>query len=202
MALVKAASEGAPALWRRRDLMGAGGSGVLIPVESLLVFAVLAPGADGRVTIAYWGVPAPRGARDLINQGVAPVAREIVLLDIEQLALAPAAFDRIRARLSELVKATVAWSAASYMPGALVGHAWGRGLPAEAIEKELPFDVPSLALSAAVHIASGRVRVSREALAKSDVLPLGGLLDARGDDDDPVRIACLQGIAIALGAGG
>jgi hypothetical protein len=181
---------------------GAGGRGVLMPSECMVVFAVLAPGADGRVTIAYWGVVAPRGARDMVALKVMPVARDLVLLTVEQLALGPVAFDRIRARLGELVKATQAWSAASYVPAALVGHAWARGLPAEAIEPLLPDEVPSLALSAAVHIAAVRVQVSRAARARSDVLPLGGLLDARGDDTDPARIACLQGIAIALGSGG
>jgi hypothetical protein len=167
-----------------------------------VILAVLAPGGDGRAVVAYWGAVAPRGARDLVNQRVAPVAQEIVLLDVETLPVAPSAFDRVRDRLRELVRATQGWAAASYMPGSLVGHAWACGLPAEAIEPLLPYDIPSLALSAAVHIATGRVKITREALAKSDVLPLGGLLDGRGDDDDPVRVACLQGVAIALGAGG
>jgi hypothetical protein len=202
LALMKAASEGAPALWHRRDLVSANGSGVLMPAECTVILAALAPGGDGRAAVAYWGAVAPRGARDLVNQGVAPVARELVLLDIETLPVAPSAFDRVRVRLRELVRLTQGWAAASYVPAALVGHAWACGLPAEAIEPLLPDEIPSLALSAAVHIAAGRVKVSREALAKSDVLPLGGLLDARGDDTDPVRIACLQGIAIALGSGG
>ena len=60
----------------------------------------------------------------------------------------------------------------------------------------------SSTLAAAVHIGAGRVKITAEALAKAEYHPLGGILDATaGDEDDPLRVAALIGIALALDEG-
>jgi hypothetical protein len=125
-------------------------------------------------------------------------ATRLLLLDIELAPLSPAVFDRMRERLIELAMATHTAGAFAYLPAALLPHAASRGLPADAVEARLPEDIATLALSAAAHIAGGQVKVAREALAKADILPLGGLLDARGDKGDPVHVATVQGISLGL----
>jgi hypothetical protein len=47
------------------------------------------------------------------------------------------------------------------------------------------------------------VKITADALAKAQHFPLGGVLDAAtgADQTDPVQIACLVGIALALDSG-
>jgi hypothetical protein len=78
-----------------------------------------------------------------------------------------------------------------------------RELSAQIIDGILDEGTQALALSAAVHVGLGRVKMTAEVLAKGERHPLGGILDAvaRDDEDDPLRTAALLGIALALDTG-
>jgi len=58
-----------------------------------------------------------------------------------------------------------------------------------------------LALAAAVHVCSGGVKITSAALAKAGQHPLAILDATMHDDDDPLRQACLVGIALGLDKG-
>jgi hypothetical protein len=109
---------------------------------------------------------------------------------------------RIAARLTEIATATRARGAMLFTSGALAEEAWRLGYHAQVIDRLAAEDDGLLALAAAVHIGAGRVKITAEALAKAEHHPLGGILDATaGDEDDPLRLAALIGIALALDEG-
>ena len=71
----------------------------------------------------------------------------------------------------------------------------GRGHHAEVIDGILAEGAEALALAAAVHVAADRVKLAGAVLTKRHPL------EAFGDEDDPLRLAALVGIALALDRG-
>ena len=55
-----------------------------------------------------------------------------------------------------------------------------------------------LAISAAMHIGTGTVKLSDQARFRAQTLPLGILDGTATDKDDPLRLAALVGIAAGL----
>jgi hypothetical protein len=60
---------------------------------------------------------------------------------------------------------------------------------------------PVLAISAAMHIGAGTVKLSDQARLRAQTLPLGILDGTATDNDDPLRLAALVGIAVSCDAG-
>jgi hypothetical protein len=155
------------------------------------VFAVLVADQCGNAAVVYFA-PGWLGT-------------PLLILDCDATPLVPALFTNIRARLFELAKATGARRGAFLFTSAVLAEEVRRlGYFAEVIDAVAAEGNGVLALSAAVHIGAGRVKISAEALAKSQHIPLGGLLDATADtadDDDVLRTATLVGVAIACDQG-
>ena len=70
-----------------------------------------------------------------------------------------------------------------------------RGCRAEIVDEIVREGDKALALGAAVHVVGGRVKVTREVMAKRNPL------EARGSDDDALRLAALTGVAVGLDQG-
>jgi hypothetical protein len=125
----------------------------------------------------------------------------LVVIDVETSPLCPALFTGIVARLLELAKATRAQHGAHLFTttplAAELGRLGQRAQIVDALAKD-----EMLGVSAAAHIGAGRVRITAKALARGEGHPLGGLLDATtGENNDPLRVAALIGIAIGLDTG-
>lgn len=180
------AAAASPSLWRRDGLLTEG-VGIPMPQRIEVIFGVLAVAPRGEAAVLYWGLGLP---------GQSPA---LTLLDLEIGHLAPVLFDVILARLIGLAEECRSRGGALfYCPEALVAHAAAHGLPGQAVEKQRLPKPSALALGAAAHIAGGEVKVAVAVLDKSTLFPLGGLLDAGHDDADPVRVATLQAISLAL----
>ena len=75
------------------------------------------------------------------------------------------------------------------------------GVPCSLIPRPMTDAVDDLALAAAGHIHAGRVRLGEGAHAASAIIPLGGALSftaGTASTPDPLRLAILAGIALAL----
>jgi hypothetical protein len=179
----------APALWRQEALLIEGAPSPM-PARCDMVFAVLMAGQRGDAAVVYFSWSRIGGGRLL------------TMLDWEAAPLVPALFNGIVARLSDFAKATRAWGGILFTSGVLADEVRRLGYQAVAIDSLAAEDDGLLALAAAVHIGTGRVKITAEALAKAEHHPLGGILDATaGDEDDPLRAAALIGVALALDEG-
>jgi hypothetical protein len=72
------------------------------------------------------------------------------------------------------------------------------GARAEVIDNLAAEEDQLLAVAAALHISSGRVKIGADALAKTEHHPLGILDATAGDEDDPLRAAALVGVVARL----
>ena len=187
-ALVAIAAETAPALWHRSALL-ADGAPVPLPMVCQNAFATAAMGLQGQLAVCYWADVRAWPDADLI------------LLDADVQSLSPGAFDGIAARLAGLaercrarMRPPVLWAAAE-----IAQMARQRGLQARNLDDHLDLrDLAGLALRAAGHIAAGRVKIAAAVIDKAQTLPLGSILDAGGDEADPLRIAAILGIVATL----
>ena len=188
-ALVAVAAETAPALWHRAALL-ADGAPVLLPAVCQHVYATAAMGLQGQLAVCFWADVRAWPGPDLI------------LLDVDVAALSPGAFDGIMARLAGLaercrarMRPPVLWAAAEI---AQMARQRG-GLRARKLDDHLDLrDLAGLALRAAGHIAAGRVKIADAVAEKAQIIPLGSILDAGGDEVDPLRIAAILGIVATL----
>ena len=162
-----------------------------MPARADALFAVMSIGADGLAAVTYFAhMPHAEPALMLLDFDVGPFAGSTLpALAARLVALSTT----IRTRAPQLV---------ALIPEAIVPHAARAGIRGVAIPASLLADPPGLALSAAAHVAAGRVKISALAQGKAATLPLGGALDFRVGDDpggvDPLRQAVLLGCAMAL----
>jgi hypothetical protein len=124
----------------------------------------------------------------------------VCLVDCEQGPLSPALLNGVVARLLDLTATCSArHDPAIFSTSELVQAVERLGYRGEAIDGVVAD--PTLAVSAAVHVGAGRVRVCEGVLSKT--FPLTFLLGSAAlqDDDDPLRTAFLAGLAVALDTG-
>jgi hypothetical protein len=178
------AAAATPSLWGEQALL-VNGAAVPMPSRCDAIFVTLIVGQQGDVAILYWALNWLGG-------------HLLILLDVEITRLLPELFDAIRSRLVDLTKTCRSRTgAALFASRALANEAQRIGFLAEEIDNLL-VDIDLLVLSAATHICANRVKIAAEAFEKSERMTLGGILDAAAKPDDPVRIAALVGIALAL----
>jgi hypothetical protein len=167
----------APSLWHPEAL----GEAVPLP-RATMVFAVLTADSHGAATVFF--------ARDFI------VRDRVVLLEARKMPFSAGLFADIAGRLAELATACRTCVHALFTVEPLAQEAARRGCRvAEEDIGDLLKDPAALALSVAQHIANGRVRVTSNTLAAAP-----GILDA-SKTEDPLRVAALCGIALALDVG-
>jgi hypothetical protein len=182
-ALTMIAAADTPAMWRR-EMFLVDGAPVPARAKVDLIFGTMALGQQGNVAVIFWAFTC--------------VGIPLIILDLLIAPLAPPQllFDRIKARLDDLGASHRARRGAPrlFAPSPLVAEGQRCGHDAEEIDALLKAG-EDLALSAAAHISSGRVKIAPAAHGSSERYPLGGILDANPDDDDPLRLALLVGIA-------
>jgi hypothetical protein len=163
------------------------GAAVQTPPRLEVVFAVLVAGRGGNAAVAYFG-------RNRV--GGAPL---LLILDCELAPLAPLVFTGTVARLRDVAEATRSLVAVLFTTRPLAEELQRLGHNAVVIDSLVAEEQAMLAVSAAVHVGAGRVKMTAAALARAEHHPLGGILHAAADEEeDPLRSAALIGIAIAL----
>jgi hypothetical protein len=178
--LVLVSGEGS-ALWRRSELL----VDASMPSRVDMVFGVLVCDKSGRAGVAFFSTSS------LSRPGSA-----ICLLDCEQALLSPSLLHGVVTRLGELTEMCLARCGAVLFTTSELSEALERlGYQSEIIDRVL--DDTMLAMSSAVHVSAQRVRVCADVLAKSYPLTFlqGAVLQ---NDDDPLRVAFLAGVAVAL----
>jgi hypothetical protein len=181
-ALVLAYAGGA-LLWGRERLLINGGPAPL-PVRPGMVFSTLIVSDDGRAGVAYFAA--------------SRLGQPLCLLDCALTPLSPSLLHNLIERLMELTQACAAQFGPMVFTTSALAEVFarmGQRTGVEIIDGIVADE--ALALSAAVHVGAERVRVCADVLAKS--YPLTFLQGAPvRDDDDPLRIAFITGIAVAL----
>lgn len=192
IALVLAAGEAAPTLWRR-DAM----SVVPLPSRPGAVFATAAMDERG-VFVAFWA--------EATRHGPAP----LVLLDYDQQPYGPMLFPAIVSRLAELLSqcggewtgpgSLGAMPLGLFADAPLAQQALVAGLLATAIDPRIWADRAALLVAAATLIGGGKVRIAAPADARSRRLPLP-IAEIRPDAPASAAIdAALIGLATMLPA--
>jgi hypothetical protein len=171
----------APALWRREALL-VDEAAVPLPTHCDMVFAVLP-------AVAYF-------ARSVVGHS-------LVLVDADVMPLTPALFHAVAARLVDFVKTCHArYGALLFTTSVLASELKRLGYNvADPVDEVAAEGDELLALAAAVHVGAGRVKITSTALAKAEQHPLAILDAAMHDEEDPLRQACLIGIALGLDEG-
>jgi hypothetical protein len=176
-------ARGAPSLIRQADIL-VNGAALSIPTISRAVFATLAVGKTGMAAVIFaakmWTGPA------------------LLILDFDVPPLSGCLLADIGARVRELSGQCRSRGYVMMVPESMLIHAQAIGLPAEAIPAHIkPED---LLLSAANFTAAGDVKLCEPALAKTKTSPFGSALSfhAGADVDDPLRVAAIMTICLAL----
>lgn len=181
-----------PALIRQSDML-LDDKGVAMPHWASFIFATLVIGDDGQTAITYFARNPLAGLAD-----IAP----LTLIDFAVGPLSGATVASMFRRLAELHQAIPKATATfAFVPDAYLQHVHLEGHLAEVIPDDLFGDLPALAIAAAGHVAAGRLKIAIPAMEKSATVPLAGALNFRAGeviDADPLRLALLAGIALAL----
>lgn len=177
----------APALWKPESFL-VEGAAVPIPEHAAVVFAVLVAGERGSVAACFF-------ARPRIDSG------DLVVLDVDLMPLTLAVFSGTVGRLTDFARRVGALAAFIFTTGPLAQEMNRIGVQAEIIDPLIAEDHMLLALAASVHITSNRVKITGDVLAKSERLP--GILSPTAplDEDNPLRVAALTGVALGLDSG-
>jgi len=164
-----------PALWDQGDLLG----DRVTVTRADAVYGVVMPSERGvgAVFFAYRQIIAPK----------------LIVLDYE--LVSPARFDDVVARLLEWGRELGALPA--LLTSSLLADQFRRLGHDPAVVDAVAKD-PMLAISAAMHISTGTVKLSDQARLRAQTLPLGILDGTATDDDDPLRLAALVGIGVGL----
>ena len=164
------AQRGAPALWRREDLP-------IVPgmVSCEVVFGVLVAG-EREVGAVYFARDRDKTLH-VVDASSGPMTRELL--------------DGVPDRLLAFAKSLRGIGCCLFTQAALVGEFRRRGHVAHAVDAILAEGHPALALSAAAHIAHGRLVIGDARHA--------GILTGWGDD--PTRLAMLVAVAVGLDVG-
>jgi hypothetical protein len=175
----------AASLWRHSALL-VDGEGVPEPARCDVMFAVLISTPSGDAAAAYFA--STRFAKT-----------PLILLDFECGPLSPPMLSGVVARLGALSGSTRAFKNMLYTSQPLADElARSHRLRAEVCDGIVDEGDAALALAAAVHVTSNRVKLATAALSTAEKHPLS-ILDARSPDEpDPLRTAALVGIALAL----
>jgi hypothetical protein len=182
-ALVRVIADRRPGLVRQDDLL-TNNTALPLPTVCLAVFATLAISRDGIAAVLYVG-KALDGRALIFDYSAGPLQGNL--------------FQSIVERLLKLCAATRARAGGCiFAPKELVRQAYIAGLQIQEIPVHL--DPEALLLPAAMHIASGKVKLCKPAEERARTSPFGGALDFRGGDggDDPLRRAALWAISLAL----
>jgi hypothetical protein len=127
----------------------------------------------------------------------------LMLLDFSCAPLSPPMFSGVLARLGDLSKSMRPYKGVILFTSQSLADELARSFRwrAEVCDALIEEGDAALALAAAVHVTSGRVKLTSAALARAESHPLS-ILDARSPDEpDPLRTAALVGIALALDVG-
>ncbi len=90
----------------------------------------------------------------------------LLVVDCEVAPLSPRLLNGVVTRLRELAEATRAQGVALFASKALAAEMARRGYHCEGMDRILGEGAEALALAAAVHISSGRVKLAAEVLAR------------------------------------
>jgi hypothetical protein len=174
------AQDGGSLLWRREALLVEP-----LPHRPDLIYAVLVIAAkSGQAGVAYFS-----------TSGLSKPGSPICLLDCELGPLSPSLLHGIFTRLAEFSEACSARGGGLlFTTSSLADELERMGYQSQIIDRVV--DDAMLAISAAIHVSAQRVRMC--ALTKSFPLTFLQGLPAVQDDDDPLRIAFLAGVAVAL----
>ena len=177
-----------PALVRARDMLS-DEAPVPTPSTCQVLLAVLFADQQGVCAVTYWA-HSPH------------LESPLTLLDFEAQFLSSGMFDGIMARLNDLGRVCRPRYGKLLFTGnePLARLAQGRGLKTELIPEALIADPSRLAMAAAAHAISGKVKIADLAYLRAQTAPLHGALDVRGGEktQDPLRAALLVGISLAL----
>jgi hypothetical protein len=193
-ALVIASSASAPVLWRGADLL-TNNQPVPWPTRSRSIYVTAATDQRG-VFLCYWA----KGAS--LYGGP-----EILLIDYQQSPLFPGLFRDVGRRLAELASMPVPHPSTTTIPAAtmapmlctieLAPHAEAAGVEVHHIDGTMLLrQRDALLLACSAWIASGAVKISDLAQARSQALPLP-LTELRADADQGAAVD-----AVLLGLGG
>jgi hypothetical protein len=173
------------ALWQRELLVG---DGVVVPKWSDYLFTVVIASEEGI------------GATFFSFQSV--IVPPLVLLDFEELPIAPASFHAIIERLWKNIQTIPTRLGATVFTHSVLADEFGRVGYGKAIEiiDGIAAD-EMLAVAGAKHIGAGRVKLAPEARARARTVPIGFLDGTTADDANPLRTAFLVGVAVALDVG-
>ena len=174
------AQDGRSLLWRRDALLVEP-----LPHRPDLIYAVLVIAAKTcQAGVAYFA-----------TSGFSRPGSPICLLDCELGPLSPSLLHGIFTRLTEFADACSArCGGLLFTTSSLADELERMGYQSQIIDRVV--DDAMLAISAAIHVSAQRVRMC--ALTKSFPLTFLQGLAAVQDDDDPLRVAFLAGVAVAL----
>jgi hypothetical protein len=179
-----------PGLVRPGSLLS-GGEPLAMPQRCDAVFAVLAISAEGTAAVVY-------GARNR------HVDVPLIIIDFDVGPIDGGIFRAVSLRLRELTAECSPRRGVLgvWLPASLEHQARAAGLLAHPLLPKLE-DAADLALGAAMHMSAGRVKIVGAVAEKAKESPWGGALDFRSGDraDDPLRVAALQAVIIALELG-
>jgi len=174
------ASTNGSSLWQREALFP-----VPMPSRADLIYAVLIANKAGHAGVTYFSASRLRGSA-------------ICLIDCDLQPVSPALLHGVVARLSELGAACSSFRVLFTTSG-LAEEMERLGCRAEVIDRIVKDEM--LGVSAAVHVSTGRVLVCEEVLSKKYPLSFLQGTAVWRDDGDPLLIAFLAGIALALDTG-
>ena len=173
------AHDNSTSLWRREALFP-----VPMPSRADLIYAVLIANKAGHAGVAYFAASRLRSA--------------ICLTDCDLQPISPTLLHGVVARLSELGTVCSASRRVLFTTSELAEEMERLGCRAEIIDRIVKDEM--LNVSAAIHVSTGRVQVCEDVLSKK--YPLSFLQGtALRDDGDPLLMAFLVGIALALDTG-
>jgi hypothetical protein len=174
------AQDGRLLLWRREALLVEP-----LPHRPDLIYAVLVIAAKtGQAGVTYFST-------SRLSRPGSPIC----LLDCELGPLSPSLLHGIFARLVEFSEACSARGGVLlFTTSSLADELERMGYQSQIIDRVV--DDAMLAISAAIHVSAQRVRMC--ALTKSFPLTFLQGLPAVQNDDDPLRVAFLAGVAVAL----
>jgi hypothetical protein len=174
------AQDGGSLLWRREALLVEP-----LPHRPDLIYAVLVIAAkSAQAGVAFFSM-----------SGLSRPGSPICLIDCELGPLSPSLLHGIFTRLAELSEACSArCGGLLFTTSSLADELQRMGYQSQIIDRVV--EDAMLAISAAIHVSAQRVRMC--ALTKSFPLTFLQGLAAVQDDDDPLRVAFLAGVAVAL----
>jgi hypothetical protein len=183
--VVRATFAAPPTLWQRDLLIG---DGVAIPKWCDYLYATVIAGED-RIGAAFFSYQAV-------------IVPPLILLDFDELPIAPPSLHGVIERLWQYIAAIPPRLGATVFAHSVVASEFrrlGYGKAVEVIDGIA--EDKMLAVAAAKHIGAGRIKLAPDARTRAQTVPLGCIDGTTADAANPLRLATLSGIAIALDPG-